>query len=81
MPELARFNGIVISIGQWGKEHNPPHVHARYSGVDAKFELLKDGSINVIGKFPNRQEKEVRAWINDNWSFVLKKWEQQENEG
>ena len=77
MPELARFNGIVIRIGQRKKEHNPPHVHVHYSGYSAKFELLRDGSINIIGRLPNRQEKEVREWINDNWNFVLEKWDQQ----
>ncbi|MBP5162808.1 MAG: DUF4160 domain-containing protein, partial [Spirochaetales bacterium] len=30
MPELSRFYGITIRLYLEEKEHNPPHVHAKY---------------------------------------------------
>jgi hypothetical protein len=33
MPEISRFYGIVIKM--YFNDHNPPHVHAQYSGTEA----------------------------------------------
>jgi hypothetical protein len=35
MPEVSRFFGIVIRM--YFDDHNPPHFHAIYSGIEAQF--------------------------------------------
>ena len=37
MPEISRFGGIVITM--YFNEHNPPHFHATYNGIEALFDL------------------------------------------
>jgi hypothetical protein len=61
MPELCRFNGIVISllfndIGQ----HNKPHIHVNYTEYEASVGI--DGEI-LGGSLPSKQFKLVQAWL------------------
>ena len=52
MPIIAVFNGIIIQI--FFEDHNPPHVHALYSGAKALIRI-SDGEI-IRARFPgNRQ--------------------------
>lgn len=37
MPTISYFYGIVITMYQKGKEHNPPHIHAFYQDNCAAF--------------------------------------------
>ena len=37
MPEISRFFGIVVRM--YYDEHNPPHLHAEYSGNKAVFDF------------------------------------------
>ena len=56
MPTISMFFGIVIQM--YYDEHNPPHIHAQYSGHKASF----DFSGNIIGgSLPARQRKFVDA--------------------
>ena len=58
---------------QIGKEHNPPHIHARYSGHEATF-TLNDGEL-YMGEFPNRASQMVKEFILKNQSELLNMWE------
>ena len=59
MPEISRFFGIIIYLNI--KDHNPPHIHADYSGKEAVFEI---GTGNMIqGKLPVKIAKMVQRWI------------------
>ena len=61
MPVLSRFYGIIIRMYFLQKEHNPPHIHATYSGYKATFSIL-DGSL-LAGKFPPRAQQLVCEFI------------------
>ena len=50
MPELSRFYGITIRLYLEEKEHNPPHVHAKY-GSNAATVSVKTGEI-LSGSLP-----------------------------
>ncbi|MFQ5739842.1 MAG: DUF4160 domain-containing protein [Acidobacteriota bacterium] len=48
MPEISRFYGIVIRL--YFADHNPPHLHAEYSGHEARIDI---NTLAVIsGKLP-----------------------------
>lgn len=72
MPTLSMFFGIVIRMYFPPKEHNPPHIHASYQGVNASF-AISDGSI-MKGDFPARQAKFVQVWIDIHREDLLADW-------
>ena len=37
MPEISRFLGIIIMM-QW-RDHNPPHIHARYGEYEITVDI------------------------------------------
>lgn len=37
MPEISRFFGIIIRM--FFDDHDPPHLHAEYSGAKAVFDF------------------------------------------
>lgn len=72
MPTISTFYGIVIMMRQPDKEHNPPHIHALYSGQEASF-AISDGKI-LDGKLPNRAIAMVREFILINQNELLTMW-------
>lgn len=44
MPTISTFYGITIYM--YFNDHNPPHIHASYSGKDAKFNIQTGVSSN-----------------------------------
>lgn len=61
MPELSRFEGIVVYLlFRDNKEHNKPHVHAYYGEYKAAIGI--DGEL-LAGKLPMRQLKMVTGWL------------------
>ena len=46
MPELSRFEGIVIKLlYNDNVQHNKPHIHAYYGGSSATI-IISNGEIN-----------------------------------
>ncbi len=73
MPKLSTFLGI--SIYMYFKEHNPPHFHALYHGLDGIFFInpLKYSK----GELPPRIVGLVMEWATihknellDNWNYL-----------
>ena len=54
MPELSRFYGITIRLYLEEKEHNPPHVHAKY-GSNAATVSVK----NLVKKWILLHSEEI----------------------
>lgn len=75
MPELSRFFGIKVMMNPIQKEHNPPHVHVWYSGIEASFRI-QDGEIHK-GNFPSAQAKQVKEWILLHQDELFLAWETQ----
>lgn len=61
MPELSRFYGIVIRLYYEEKEHNPPHIHARY-GKDVASIDISSGEI-LSGNLPPNARSLVKKWV------------------
>lgn len=50
MPEISRFYGIIIRM--YFGDHNPPHFHVEYGGMDA---VISINTLSVIhGELPPR---------------------------
>ena len=59
MPVISRFYGILIVM--YFNDHNPPHLHAKYSGDEARYDF--DGNV-LEGKLSNRASNIVKEWIS-----------------
>lgn len=76
MPEIYRFLGIIITMYPLGREHNPPHIHARYGEYDAKFDI---NSLNLIdGNMPSNKIVLIKEFITYHKSELLEMWDKQE---
>lgn len=75
MPELSRFYGITIRMYFDEKEHNPPHIHAKYGSKAATFNIF-DGSI-LSGDLPPNAKSLVKEWVLLHSSEIEEVWETQ----
>lgn len=57
MPEITRFEGIIIQM--FYNDHAPPHFHVDYGGLKACFDI-KD-CVFSKGALPARQSRLVLA--------------------
>lgn len=73
MPTISIFYGISIIMNLLRKEHNPPHIHATYGGIEAKFRI-SDGEL-MEGEFPKTGSKLVKQFILHYQQELLEMWE------
>ena len=76
MPELSRFYGITIRLYLEDKEHNPPHIHAKY-GSNAATVNVKSGEI-LSGSLPPNARNLVKKWVLLHSDEIESIWETQE---
>lgn len=69
MPVISRFYGILIIM--YFQDHNPPHLHASYSGYKALISL--DGNM-LEGHMPIRARKLVNEWIKLHKAELQENW-------
>lgn len=61
MPELSRFEGMVIyMLFRDNQEHNKPHVHVYYGEYEASIGI--DGEL-LSGRLPQRQMRMIVGWL------------------
>lgn len=61
MPELSRFEGMVIKmLFQDNVQHNKPHVHVYYGEYEASVGI--DGEL-LAGSLPHKQLRMVIGWL------------------
>jgi hypothetical protein len=71
MPEISRFYGIVIRM--YFQDHNPPHFHAEYQGMNAEYDIK---TLDVIaGNLPKRAHALVLEWASEHKEELLNNWE------
>lgn len=71
MPTLSIFFGIVIYI--YWSDHNPPHIHARYSGEEA---VIAIGTLAILeGSLPKRALAMVLEWMREHQEELERAWE------
>lgn len=75
MPEIARFYGISIRGYFLGKEHNPPHIHARYGEDFAEIDIYT-GEI-IVGYLPEKARAMVKEWTTIHTSELDEIWHTQ----
>lgn len=76
MPSLSMFYGVIIYM--YKGDHQPPHIHARYQGKEACFDL---NGKKIEGKIPKAKAKLVIAWIEIHKEELEANWELLEKEG
>ena len=69
VPEISRFFGIMVFMLY--REHNPPHLHARYGDEEVSVEIE---SGTVTGKMPNRALRMVEEWRGAHQAELLENW-------
>ncbi|MGF1550085.1 MAG: DUF4160 domain-containing protein [Sphingomonadaceae bacterium] len=71
MPAISIFFGIVIYI--YWSDHNPPHIHARYSGEEAVVAIK---TLEVMeGSLPKRAMAMVVEWMREHQEELLEAWD------
>ena len=70
MPEICRFFGIIIYLNTG--DHNPPHIHADYSGKEGVFEI-ESGQM-IKGNLPLKVKKMVQKWIQIHQIELIEDW-------
>lgn len=70
MPVISEFFGIKITM--YWQEHNPPHFHAEYGGLQAEIDI-RNGVI-LKGMLPVKQLKLVLAWCELHQSELIANW-------
>lgn len=61
MPIISQFYGIIISMFfNESDQHHKPHLHARYNGIKATYDLESN---KLNGEMPLKQDKLIQAWI------------------
>lgn len=74
MPTISMFYGIVISLYFYdNKQHNLPHIHVRYQGTKAIFNI--ETCEIMEGDLPKKQQKLVSAWMEIHKDELIADWE------
>jgi hypothetical protein len=74
MPTISMFYGIVISLYFYdNKQHNLPHIHVRYQGTKAIFNI--ETCEIIEGDLPKKQQKLVSAWMEIHKDELMADWE------
>lgn len=72
MPELSRFQGLVIKLIYFDTgQHHKPHVHVYYGEFEASIAI--DGEL-LAGSMPVKQLRLVQAWLILHESEAYQAW-------
>lgn len=75
MPEITRFDGIIIKMFFKPKEHEPSHIHVIDGEYVGTFDLhtmkMIEGDLSV------KAQKQVRDWMKKYQSALIDMWESQ----
>ena len=81
MPTISVFYGITIFMHLTKKEHNPPHIHAKYEGKTASFFIangepykgrLPQRAMGLVKEFVLLYQKELQAMWDTSQYVKLK---------
>jgi len=74
MPELSRFEGMVIKmLFNDNARHNKPHIHVIYGEFKASVAI--DGEL-LAGSLPVKQLKMLVGWLALNEDAAYRAWNQ-----
>jgi hypothetical protein len=72
MPRISEFYGITVYM-YWfdNQRHSLPHIHVRYAGNEAVYDLL--GNL-LEGQQPRRVHRMIEEWCNLRHEDLLDAW-------
>lgn len=74
MPELARFDGIIIRLyAEAGGQHHTAHFHAYYGEMRAVYAISPVGLME--GELPNTQHHKVMRWAAQHQRELQAAWD------
>ena len=75
MPEVSRFNGIVIRMFFKHKEHEPPHIHATYGEYAAIYDI--ETYQRLDGEMPQKAHESIQRWMTIHKKELRQMWDTQ----
>ena len=74
MPVISMFYGLIVAMYYLDtKQHNLPHIHVKYGGEEAVYEIPVGKLLE--GSLPSNKEKLVLAWIEIHQEDLMANWE------
>ena len=74
MPTISMFYGIIVSMYFWDKkQHNLPHIHAKYQGQEVVV-AIPDGEV-LDGYLPPAKMKLLLAWVELHKDELIADWD------
>ncbi|MGF7080089.1 DUF4160 domain-containing protein [Mucilaginibacter sp. UYCu711] len=74
MPVISMFYGLIVAMYYLDtRQHSLPHIHVKYSGVEAVYEI-PNGKL-LEGSLPANKEKLLLAWIEIHKEDLMANWE------
>ena len=71
MPKVKIINGVEIKIHR--NDHNPPHVHVDGPDFDLSIQI---STFEILAGKNTHKAKKAIAWIKENQSILMIKWNQ-----
>ena len=73
MPTISMFYGIIIRmLFMDTKQHNLPHIHVEYQGMNAVF-TIPDGKL-LEGDLPLKKIRQIQVWIDLHEEELMADW-------
>ena len=69
---VGTVRGIKFEVRPREKNHNLPHVHAKYDKYEISI-AIETGEV-LAGNVPPSQQKIAIRWVRDNKEYLLGKW-------
>ncbi len=74
MPAISMFYGIIVYLYFLdNKQHDMPHIHAKYQEHEVIVSISDGGILN--GDFPSSKMKLLQAWIELHRDELIADWE------
>lgn len=74
MAIISMFYGIIVSMYYFdNRRHHKPHIHVKYQGKEAVFEIPNGEMLE--GEIQQSKAKLVQAWIEIHRDELMADWE------
>ena len=77
MPKVFNLNGFYCIV--YTDDHDPPHVHIKYSGTTTILNLGASSEDVTIRDAQNMKPKDIKKameLLEENWDDAVAKWEE-----
>lgn len=67
---VGEYKGIKFEV--YIRDHNPPHVHAKYDKYEISISLI-DFKV-LVGNIPEKNKNIAIKWVKKNKDILVSKW-------